>query len=601
MHSKGHHGASGRALARGPLAFLALAGVGGVAGAQGGSVLFSVDYQGPMISQIDPSTGFRITEGDILLPGNGVPTYGPIPPPKVLFRGSQLGLNQYPNCVGHPPGTPCGIEVDAISEGMDARFTNVPAPFQRVWFSVDEYAIGFGPPFPGYPQVASERLVGESCADLFVDTGLPPGPVPPGAVIPRNAGAIDGNGLPGPSPFVYPGVGLIEPNPPGMVLPNQGDNIDALDIGALPGFPPGGIYYSLDWHTIDPLNGQPASNSAQIQGFRGGDVLRVATPGGSPTLYAPALLLGLDRSGPNTDDLDALILVDNGDHIYQPSQSPFDWLPGDDGATTDMLMFSVRRGSAVIGKIDSILGLKIEEGDILTTPLAGGPTPYPGIFIAAENLGLATVRSGTAALFGDEVDALDLSDEATFDCNQNGVDDAVDIATGYSTDTNSNGIPDECESNKMRYCFCPSSYAPCGNAGGVDAGCANSTGMGAKLTTTGSTSVMADDLVISITQMPLNKPGILYMSVSGKPPVPFGDGVKCPYGTTFRYIASNSGPTGSMTYGPGLVAYSFAHYPPAGQIVAGSTWHMQAWYRDSLGPCGMKTNLSNAVRLIFVP
>ena len=49
------------------------------------------------------------------------------------------------------------------------------------------------------------------------------------------------------------------------------------------------------------------------------------------------------------------------------------------------------------------------------------------------------------------------------------------------------------------------------------------------------------------TQMPLNKAGLLFMSVGGQPPTAFGDGVKCPVGTTFRYVASNSGATGSMT------------------------------------------------------
>ncbi|MEZ5975726.1 MAG: hypothetical protein R3E96_13060 [Planctomycetota bacterium] len=50
-----------------------------------------------------------------------------------------------------------------------------------------------------------------------------------------------------------------------------------------------------------------------------------------------------------------------------------------------MLLFSVRRGSWVIGQPDSIFGIPIEEGDILTTPLPtamGGVSPFPGIFIA---------------------------------------------------------------------------------------------------------------------------------------------------------------------------------------------------------------------------
>ena len=116
---------------------------------------------------------------------------------------------------------------------------------------------------------------------------------------------------------------------------------------------------------------------------------------------------------------------------YQESLIPFDWLTG----TTDMLLFSVRRGSAVIGQVDSIFGIPIEEGDVLTThcpagsvlpdgtvcvgDVAGLGVQLPGIFTAAEQLGLATVRSGTGASWGvvneaygvdiwaDDLDALD--------------------------------------------------------------------------------------------------------------------------------------------------------------------------------------------------
>jgi hypothetical protein len=46
----------------------------------------------------------------------------------------------------------------------------------------------------------------------------------------------------------------------------------------------------------------------------------------------------------------------------------------------------------VIGTLDSDFGDPIEEGDILTTPLASGLRPR--IFIAAEAMDLSTFRSG---------------------------------------------------------------------------------------------------------------------------------------------------------------------------------------------------------------
>ena len=194
----------------------------------------------------------------------------------------------------------------------------------------------------------------------------------------------------------------------------------------------------------DPAVAMPNTGSARLHGFVGGDVLVTSVAGGVPALYAPATVLGLDRlAGADTDDLDALALVENGIAGYQPSLSPFDWLSGQ----TDQLFFSVRRGSAVIGQLDSITATPIEEGDILTTPLVGSPiSPFPGIFIAAENIGLATVRSGGAGPFGgDDMDALDLVHPPVIDCNQNFIEDAFEIASGAVPDCNFNGVPDPCD------------------------------------------------------------------------------------------------------------------------------------------------------------
>jgi len=42
-------------------------------------------------------------------------------------------------------------------------------------------------------------------------------------------------------------------------------------------------------------------------------------------------------------------------------------------------------------------------------------------------------------------------------------------------------------------------------------------------------------------------------------------------------------------------------FPPTGQIQPGSVWNFQAWYRDSAGPCGSGTNLTNALEVVFRP
>src|SRR6185369_13392765 len=99
------------------------------------------------------------------------------------------------------------------------------------------------------------------------------------------------------------------------------------------------------------------TGSAISNGFLPGAILNTPAPGAAPVVYAPPLMLGLDLAGPGRDDLDALALLENGIPGYQP------------GPGGDVVRFSVRRGSAVIGVIDSLQGLPIEPGDILGPPM----------------------------------------------------------------------------------------------------------------------------------------------------------------------------------------------------------------------------------------
>ncbi len=580
---------------------------------------FSVDWRSRSLAQPSSTVGGApITEADILGPAPGAPGFGPFQNVSIQLLGSTLDLNNFASCQGHQPLTPCGIEVDALSSGRDDfLFPStplavgprgaLPAPRRRLWFSVDEWATGLaGASNPPYAQVVSEgnnpAQVWDASADVFVDVELPSGPLAPGAVTPDNVGAFDGNGLVSTSGRLYFGIGLREPNNP---LIHNGDNLDALEIGPEIFAPNARIFFSLDAAILDPLNGTTGSGTAAINGFRGADVLSIRRSSGLPmSLYAPASALGLDIfAGPGTDDLDALALRDNGDGIFQPSHTPYDWV----GGARDMLLFSVRRGSAVINQPDSIFGIPIQPGDILTTPLPsglGGLSPFPGIFIAAENLGLRSAR-GLVGVHGDELNALDITEKPCFDCNENGVEDAVDIATGASSDNNGNGIPDECEDKVVEFCFCGASApAPCGNTDAT-AGCVNSTGAGALLLTNiaagGSVSVQADDLIFTTTQLRQNVNGIMFMAAARKNAAPFDDGVRCVGAPVLRFQLESSGPSAAIVYGPGVVATAAARFGPAGTIDPGETWFFQCWYRDSGGPCGRNANISNAVKVTYEP
>lgn len=435
------------ALTRASIAALFLASTGATARAQ---VNFSIDWHGPTKSAIASTPAIPITEGDILRPPPGAPAFGPLANPTIAFTGGQLGLSLYSNCQPNQ-GHPCRIEVDALSYATDYRFQNGLGPSPTaltaapalLWYSVDEFAVSFAEAVPP-PSIRSESAapVFEAGADVFTTPALPVGPLPPGAVSPpTNVGVLDGNGLVSLSGFKYRGVGLEEPNPPGLP-PDAGDNLDALTIGPTPSGPLAAIYFSLDASFIDPLLGVANSGSAAAAGFPPGAVLRKLLAGGGPTVWATPAQLGLDLQGPGTDDLDALVLWDNGNGVFNPSATPYDWATG----AKDMLLFSVRRGSAVIGTVDSIFGIPIEPGDLLTTPPTSGAAP--GIFIAAENLGLATSRTQGAA-FGDDMDAAATIASPGFDCNHNDVEDAIDISNGTSSDNNKNGIPDECERRRI--------------------------------------------------------------------------------------------------------------------------------------------------------
>lgn len=549
---------------------------------------FSVDWHGPLQGTLDTGSATPITAADVLRPATVLPTFGPLPVPVIVFDGTALGLAGHAACVGSGPGDPC-IEVDALSYGVDSPFTADPLTSPALLFSVDEYVSGV--PLPA-PSVSSEAPVGDVSADIVRTLSLPALPAPPTAV-PSHVGWIDGDGLVSGAGALYPGWGGTEPNVPGTGLPGQpsdpGDNLDAFDVGPVPDLESGQLWFSLDAAFLDSAAGVSNSGSAAAEGFSGADVLR-RLPGGAVVVYAPAASLGLDQLGVDTDDVDALILAENGVDGFQPSLTPFDW----QGGATDMLAFSVRRGSAILGQPDSIQGLPIVPGDVLVPPVAGG-NGNPGILIAAEAAGLSTDRSGGA---GDDLNGGDTGPSAFLDCNDNGVEDAIDIGNGSSNDDNMNGVPDECEDAGAPFCSCDSSQAPCGNPD-ADAGCASSLGQGAAVSGRGTSSVATDDLVLGADPLPPDVFGLWFMG-SSTTQAPLGAGVRCAGGSLYRYPVFSSGGTGQAHLGPGIAEQSCTRFGPGGCIQPGDTWHFQVWYRDPQGPCGT-SNLSNAWKVTFTP
>ncbi len=144
---------------------------------------------------------------------------------------------------------------------------------------------------------------------------------------------------------------------------------------------------------------------------------------------------------------------------------------------------------------------------------------------------------------------------------------------------------------------------PCGNASamGAHAGCLNSTGSGAELRALGTSSVVSDNLTLSVTHLPPSKNGLVFMGGSVVNAVPFGDGLRCVNTPLFRFMVQNSGTTGSFGYGPGQIEWVKNNLDGSGWITPGSTWRFQAWFRDPSGPCGATFNTSNALEVVFTP
>jgi hypothetical protein len=74
----------------------------------------------------------------------------------------------------------------------------------------------------------------------------------------------------------------------------------------------------------------------------------------------------------------------------------------------------------------------------------------------------------------------------------------------------------------------------------------------------------------------------------------FKDGLKCAGGVSRRFPLQTSDAQGHLAWGPALAAQ--------GAWSAGTTQYFQAWYRDAAGsPCAQFSNMSNAMRVTFVP
>lgn len=126
----------------------------------------------------------------------------------------------------------------------------------------------------------------------------------------------------------------------------------------------------------------------------------------------------------------------------------------------------------------------------------------------------------------------------------------------------------------------------------------NSTGAAAVISDSGSVSVAANDLVLSAGPAPVGKLG---MFIYGPEPdiLPFANGILC-VGAGATGIARL--PVGVVD-GAGFLTHAVdntAPPKPKFQILPGSTWYFQAWFRDpAAGGAGL--DLSDGLEIVFWP
>ena len=139
---------------------------------------------------------------------------------------------------------------------------------------------------------------------------------------------------------------------------------------------------------------------------------------------------------------------------------------------------------------------------------------------------------------------------------------------------------------------------PCGNPGGVGHGCANgTTTTGARLSSTGTTSLALDELGMSCSGLVPNQPGLYFRgvnAVNGGAGTPFGDGLRCAGGAVRRLQVRFADSMGNSSMTIPIGAASLAQ--------AGDQHYFQCWYRDpSTSPCGAGFNLTNGLAVTWLP
>ena len=138
---------------------------------------------------------------------------------------------------------------------------------------------------------------------------------------------------------------------------------------------------------------------------------------------------------------------------------------------------------------------------------------------------------------------------------------------------------------------------PCGNESSTAGrGCTHSGGYGMRIYGSGSTSIAADDLVLTADNCPPSNTGLFFVGME-IPTIQLFDGLMCSGGNAFRLQGQVQ--TNGVVTDTGFVAQD----PFGSFFVPGTVYSFQYFTRDVHGaaPCGGHANLSPALRVLYTP